>query len=150
MGQPDVIEVEGDPWVDTTGDGVADVPLTDWCPSTVMENPQWWRRAGQPIAASVGFDSNYRFALATEGRLPLCWEGTISEEPLWWACHEGDIEVYGGGYLLLYTGPRGLLATITITGEHLGSEPGWDVTAVAAKDGRTATGVVYDARGACR
>lgn len=145
-----VVTEEGEKWVDLDDDGLVDVPLGELCPEVVLEEPQIWRQASGPLADAIGFDRGYEFRLRASGQVGICRNGWPDTKPIWWACSDGDIDVFLGGAVgTLYGGENGWVATVTVGERLLGGEEGWLVEVLGVKDGEWVSGMVYDAPEAC-
>jgi hypothetical protein len=126
---------------DTDGDGYGDTEVESWCPPPILDFPNQSYVASTSIAQEVGFDSLYRFRLNANGSIELCYEGSKEERPLWWACSNKQIDIYGGGVFAIGANAQGLLATIEFI-DYL-SDEGIEVYVTGAKDGETTDGTLW-------
>jgi len=141
FGVPDVSE-EG--LVDTDGDGDGDVYIEDWCPDPIIDGESRWYQANRSLAESVGFNANYSFRLRPDGEIPLCFFGEKETKPLWWACNDGLIDIYGGGFLGMWAGADDKLATVEWLGTRYdeNSHPAGESVFVTS-DGEFEEGVLW-------
>lgn len=152
-GLPDTVEVDGEQWVDTNGDDVADVPLAEWCHPTVLEDPQVYREATYEIRYEIpGFSALHTFKLNSDGTVAICVDQkTRKDKPLSWACRDGEVDVYASGVLANWGGPGGLMATVEFEDYiwDMQESTGIEVSVTGGKDGRTAEGTLFDLDTGC-
>lgn len=153
-GLPATVEVDGEQWVDTNGDDVADVPLAEWCHPTVLEDPQVYREASYAIREAIpGFSAGHNFKLNTDGTVAICVDdGDRRDKPLSWACRDGEVDVFASGVLANWGGQGGLMATVEFK-DYIWSPQesiGIDVVVTGGKDGRVAEGTLLDLDTECK
>lgn len=134
-------QVTPDGLVDTDGDEVGDVEVEEWCPEPVLEAPNQAYSADEEVAEAVGFEDAYRFRLKESGEIDLCFLGETADKPLWWACNDGAIEVYGGGIFVIGANAAGLLATVDFL-NYIDTD-GVEVHVTGAKTGETTEGILW-------